>query len=85
LEFSGTHQLLVYADDVNFLGSSINTIKENIETLLEATTDFGLEMNAEETKYMIMSHHPNSGWNQNIRAANKSFEMWKNSNTWGQH
>jgi hypothetical protein len=34
----------------------------------------GLEINAEKTKYMIMSRHPNSGQNQNIRIANESFE-----------
>jgi hypothetical protein len=34
----------------------------------------GLETNAEKTKYMNMSHHQNSGQNQNIRIANESFE-----------
>jgi hypothetical protein len=55
LELKGTHQLLIYADDVNLLGSSVNTIKENSETLLEASKAIGLEINPEKTKYMIVS------------------------------
>jgi hypothetical protein len=73
---------LVYAD-VSLLGDSVNTIKKNTETLLDASRDIGLEINAEKTKYMIMSRHPNSGQNQNIRIANESFERWQSSNTWG--
>jgi hypothetical protein len=65
---------LVYADDINLLGDSINTIKENSETLLDASRDIGLEIKAEKTKYMIMSRHPNSGQNQSTRIANEAFE-----------
>jgi hypothetical protein len=57
LELNGTHRLLVFTDDINLLGNSINTIKENTETLFEFSSNVGLEINAEKTKYMIMSHH----------------------------
>ena len=55
LKLNGTHQLLVYADDVNVLGGSIHTVKENAEALIVASKGNGLEVNADEFKYMVMS------------------------------
>ena len=39
LKLNGTHQLLVYADDVNILGGSVHTIKENREALIMASKE----------------------------------------------
>jgi hypothetical protein len=43
LNLNGTHQLLAYADDVNILGGSVRTVKENVEALVVATKEIGLE------------------------------------------
>jgi hypothetical protein len=69
LELNGTHQLLDYADYVNLLGDSNKNNKRE-----HRSRDADLEINAEKTKHMIMSRHPNSGQNQNIRTGNESFE-----------
>jgi hypothetical protein len=67
LKLNGTHQLLAYADDVNLLG-------DNIETLIDASKEVGLEINVEKTKYMLLSRHQNVGQNRDIKIANRSFE-----------
>jgi len=46
---NGTHQLLAYADDVNILGGSVHTVKENVEAVVVATKETGLEVNADKT------------------------------------
>jgi hypothetical protein len=61
LKLNGTHQLLVYADDVNLLGDNIDTLKKNIKTLINARKNVGLGVNTEKTKYMLLSRHQNSG------------------------
>jgi hypothetical protein len=74
LKLNGTHQLLAYAGDVSILGGSVHTIKENTEALVRASKEIGLEVNAEKTKYMVMSGNQNAGQNHNIKIDNKSFE-----------
>jgi hypothetical protein len=44
---------LVYVDDVNMLGGSIHTIKENAEALILASKEIELEVNAGKTKYWL--------------------------------
>ena len=47
LKINGTHQLLVYGADVNILGGSVHTVKENAEILVVASKETGLEVNAD--------------------------------------
>jgi len=61
LKLNGTHQLLVYADDVRTLGERVRTIKENAEALIVASKESGLEVTADKTNYMVMSPDKNAG------------------------
>ena len=74
LKLNGTHQLLAYADDVNILGGSIHTLKENAEALVAAAREIGLEVSADKTKYMVMSRDQNAGRIQSAMIDNSTFE-----------
>jgi len=67
LQLNGKHQLLVYADGVNILGGSIHTVKENAETLVVASKEIGLEVNADKIKYIVMSRDQNARRNHSIK------------------
>jgi hypothetical protein len=53
LKLNWTHQLPVYADDANVLGENTNTIKINIEALIDTSKRVALEVNLEK-KYMVI-------------------------------
>ena len=67
MKLNGTHQLLVYTDDVNILGESVQCIKENVEDLVVANKEIGIEVNADKTKYMAMSRDRNAGRSHSIK------------------
>jgi hypothetical protein len=69
-----THQLPVYADDVNLLGNNTDTIKKNTETLIDASKKVGLETYVQKTKHMLLSRHQNAGQNHDIKIANRLSE-----------
>jgi sorting nexin-29 len=74
LKLDGTHQLLAYADEVNILGGSALTVKENAKSLVVATKEIGPEVNAIKSKYMIMSRDQKTGRSHRMRIDNSSIE-----------
>jgi len=74
LKLNGTHQLLVYADDVNILRGSVDTVKENAEALIMASKESGLQVNADRTKYMVKPQDQNAEQSHSMKADNSSFE-----------
>src|SRR5215469_2358127 len=82
LKLNGTHQLLAYADDVNILGGSVDTVKKNAESLVAATKESGLEINAHKTKYMTVSRDQNAGRIHTMKIDNRSIERVEELNIW---
>jgi hypothetical protein len=74
LKLNGTHHLLAYADDDIIVAENINIVKKNTEALLDASKEAGLEVNPEETKYMLMSRSQKIGKKQSKKIAKRSFE-----------
>ena len=71
LKLNGTHQLLVYVNDVNLLGDNIDTIKKSTQDLIDASKEVGVEVDTEETKYMLLSRLQNAGQNHDINIENR--------------
>jgi len=43
-----------------------------------------LKVNANKTKYMVMSLDHNAGWSQYVQIDDSSFERWTSFNMWKQ-
>jgi preprotein translocase subunit YajC len=74
MKLNVTHQLLVYADDVNISGGSVGTVKKIADALVVATKKTGLEVNVEKTTYVIMSQDQNGRRSHRIDIENSSSE-----------
>ena len=56
------------------MGGSIRTVNENKEALIVASKKTGIEVNADKTKYMVMSQDQNAGQSLSMKTDNISFE-----------
>ena len=74
LKLNGTHQLLVYADDVNVLVGSVHAVKIKAGTLLVASKETGVEVNVDKTKDMVMSRDQNARRSHSIEIYSNSFD-----------
>jgi hypothetical protein len=74
LKLNRKHQPLGSVDDINIVEGNIHTIKKNTEALLDASKEVGLEVNSEETKYVLTSRYWKVGQKHRIKIANRSFE-----------
>ena len=73
LKLNGTHQLLIYADDVYTLGGSVHIVKK-AEALVVVSKETGLAVNADKTEYMVISREQNAGGSHIIETDNSSSE-----------
>jgi hypothetical protein len=56
---------------VNPLRDNIDAIKKNTKTLIDASKEVGLEINVENTKYVLLPHHQTAGQNRDVKIANR--------------
>ena len=52
---------------------NVDTVKKNAEALIVASMEIGLEVNADKTKYMVMSQDQNAGQSHHMKIDKSSF------------
>jgi predicted transcriptional regulator len=56
------------------MGMKRTYYKENVEALVVASKETRLEVNADKTKYMVMSRDQNKGRSDSMKSENSSFD-----------
>jgi hypothetical protein len=78
LKLNGIHQLLVCADDVyiyKYVAEAyMLRMKKDAETLVVDSQESGLEVNADKTKYMVMSRDQYAERSHSMKTDNSYFE-----------
>jgi len=70
--------------DVNILGGSLHNIQKNAEALVVASKEIGLEINDDETKYMVMSRTQDAVRSPDLKIDIVPLKGWNSSNIWEQ-
>jgi hypothetical protein len=73
LEIKWYTSIVIYADD-NIQGGGVHTTRRNTEAFIVAGKEIGLKVNADETKYIVMSRNQNVGQSHRTKSDNSSFE-----------
>jgi len=75
LKLNSTQQFLVYADGDNIMNGSVHT-------LVVASIETGLVVNADKTKHMVLSRYQIAGQSHNTRTEIVPLKGWNSSNVW---
>jgi hypothetical protein len=72
LKLNCTHQLLVYADDINIVCASVHAVKKNTGYLVVVSKETGLEEYSDKSKYMVVTRDQNAGRSHSMKIDNNS-------------
>ena len=66
-------------------GENIKTVRRNTKAVLAASTEAGLEITVENTKYItVLLNGKNAGQNRSIKMSVNPVSLSQNSDIWGQ-
>jgi len=83
LKLNDTHQFWFMLMKSRILVARAHTVQKNTETIVVASKEIGLKVNADKTKTAVMSRNQNAVRIYNIKIDDSSFERVE-SNIWEQ-